>query len=195
MNKKTFFRFLRFPLAYGIGFLAWLTGLYCVEVGPQDSIHLSRHKTWKHLLKVFIWTFGMTFLCSLPGIYSGWPVGVPNHEKITVILTLLILLLCMRFFWPSLFSFLLPGFHIFLCPQCYQRQSFKFLPVSFRYGFWVTYLCLHCSCLVNGWGEQVFYPSPVHFKKLVPCFIKTIPSVFLAIVLGMVCFQIVLKNI
>jgi hypothetical protein len=81
--------------------------------------------------------------------------------------------------------------HVFFCPQCYQKQTFKFLPVSFQYGFFVTYLCKYCACLVSGWGEQIFYPVNVPLKKIKPSLSKTIPAAVLAIVLGFAVFRFI----
>jgi hypothetical protein len=105
-------------------------------------------------------------------------------EVSTAILVKSVAFLYIKVFWPRVFPEILPGLHYFLCPQCYQKQTFRFLPVSLKYGFFVTYLCRYCSCLVNAWGEQVFYPLNVNFKKTLPSAAKALGPVVLALLLG-----------
>jgi formate/nitrite transporter FocA (FNT family) len=77
----------------------------------------------------------------------------------------------------------LPGLSRFFCPQCFQHQIFKFTPISFRYGFFVTYLCRYCSCFVDGWGQQLYYPMEAPWKKIGFVLTRLLP-VSLGVVVG-----------
>lgn len=175
---------------YGFGFLSWFAGCHCFEEDSKGNTHLLWHKILRHLIKVFLTAAGIAFLFRLLG---GLASGV-KLECYLVGLTLLVFLLYVRVLAPHLFTMILPGTHVFLCPQCYRRQVFKFLPVSFRYGFWVTYLCPNCFCLVNGWGEQIFYPARSTFKKLAASLAKSIPLVLAATALAIAGGEILSKK-
>ena len=155
---------LRLGAGYSLGFLAWLSGIYCLYIGEKGSVGLSNPRLLKHLSKVFLWTLWLLFLLrSLAWIREADGYGTLVFILLLPMLFLFLKLLFSRFFW-----IFLPGFHVFLCPQCFQSQVFRFQPVSFRFGFFVTYLCPYCSCLVNAWGEQILFPLPVSFVTVLP---------------------------
>ncbi len=145
-------------------------------------------------MKVFLWALELTLLYHLFGLYFNWLLQASGSDKAMAILIKSVIFLYVKVFWPRVFPEILPGMHVFLCPQCYQRQTFKFLPVSFQYGFLVTYLCKNCSCLVNGWGEQIFYPSSVGFKQLTGYMAKTLSLVTVVLALGVTAFEIFWRN-
>jgi hypothetical protein len=136
-----------------------------------------------------LWTLEIGLLLNLMGLYRGWILGASTYEIELAFLVKSIIFLYIKVFWPRVFPEILPGMHVFFCPQCYQKQTFKFLPVSFQFGFFVTYLCNYCSCLVNGWGEQIFYPVTLSAGKIKANLMKTIPAVLIAMVLGVGAFQ------
>ncbi len=171
-------------LGYTIGLFAWLAGLHCMEVDPNGNVHLSLKKFAKHFLKVFLWALGIGLLAQLSGAYLGRSGKSPAWGLAVVLLVWAVLFLVLRFVKKGSFLWVLPGFHRFSCSQCYQSQSFRFQPVSFQLGFWVTYLCPNCFCLVNGGGEQIVYPVKVPLGKFTPGLLQSIPGVIAAIVLG-----------
>ncbi len=185
---------LKFLAGYLAGFFCWLAGLHCFEADSQGGVHLSRPKLLKHLIKVFLWALELTLLCHLFGMYFNWLLRASSPEKATAILVKSVAFLYVKVFWPRVFPEILPGLHVFFCPQCYQRQTFKFLPVSFRYGAFVTYLCRYCSCLVDGWGKQVFYPSPVTFQQQAPHLFKTLVPVLAVLAIGVAGFELFWGN-
>jgi hypothetical protein len=180
----------RLLLGYTIGFFAWLAGFHCVEMDSNGKAHLSPKKFLGHILKVFLWVLGITLLYEAFGMGLGRLGLAPGLGAVGVLLVWLVLFIGLKFFRHGAYLWVLPGFHRFSCPQCYQSQSFRFQPVSFQFGLWVTYLCPSCACLVNGWGEQIVYPIKVPFGKLTPCLFKSVPGVVVAIGLGILpgCF-------
>lgn len=180
-------------IGFGAGFSCWLAGLHCLEADGPGNITLSWFKLWKHLVRVFLWTFGIIFLYHALRCYLKWMVTAPRFGVVLSLLLPAALLIGLWFYGRRFLFFIVPGFREFLCPQCYQRQTFRFLPVSFQYGFFVSYLCPHCTCLVNGWGEQIFYPQSISFKKLTPVCFKEAPFVFFAVVLGL-GFNVIIWN-
>lgn len=185
-------KILKIIIGFGAGFWCWLAGLHCLEAGG-DNFPFSWRKFSRHLVHVFFWVFGTTFLYYALRCYLKWAVTAPRLGVVLSLLPPAALLAGLWFFGRRFLFFVLPGFHEFLCPQCYQRQNFRFLPVSFQYGFFVTYLCPHCACLVNGWGEQIFYPQPVPLQKLIPVLFKSCPCVLGTAVLGL-GFNVILWN-
>ena len=183
----------RILIGFCAGFLCWSTGLHCLELDGAGNLSLSGRKFWNHLTRVFFWVFGIAFLYHAFRCYWRWSMTAPRFEVIFSLLLPVALLVGLWFFGRRFLFFVLPGFHEFLCPQCYQRQTFRFLPVSFQFDFFVTYLCPHCTCLVNGWGEQIFYPQNIPFEKLTPEILKLCPCVLLAAVLGL-GFNVILWN-
>ncbi|GEM_PF-1460585 len=176
-------------LGYTIGFFAWLAGFHCMEIDPNGIAHLSTKRFAKHLLKVFLWVLGITLLYEIIGMCCGClkPPSVLEEAGFFLVELLLIwavLFAVLRFVKNGAFLWVLPGFRKFSCPQCYQTQAFRFQPVSFQFGFWVTYLCPNCACLVNGAGEQIVYPIKVSLNKFMPGLLKSVPGVLVAIVLG-----------
>ncbi|HTA77143.1 MAG TPA: hypothetical protein VK791_08295 [bacterium] len=187
-KKKKTPKLIQFLMGYSLGFISWLVGLHCLVV-KQGMISISVKRFRKHLFKVFLWTLEIGLLLNLMSLYRGWILGASTYEIELAFIVKSVIFLYVKVFWPRVFPEILPGMHIFFCPQCYQKQTFKFLPVGFQFGFFVTYLCKYCSCLVNGWGEQIFYPETVTFNKVTPSLIKTIPAVLLAMALGVAAFQ------
>jgi hypothetical protein len=190
-QKKKTPRLLQFLMGYATGFICWLAGLHCLVVDPQGNVSISGKRLRKHLFKVFMWTLEIGLLLNLMSIYRNWIMGAAVFEIEMAFVVKSVIFLYIKVFWPRVFPEILPGMHVFFCPQCYQKQTFKFLPVSFQYGFFVTYLCKYCACLVNGWGDQIFYPVTVPLKKIKPSLSKTIPAALLAMVLGFATFQAV----
>lgn len=190
-KKKKTHKLVQFLLGYSIGFAAWLAGLHCLSVDEKGGLSLSYKRFCRHLLKVFLWTLEIGMVWNLLVAYHAWLMNatVPEIEIAFVVKS--VIFLYIKVFWPRVFPEILPGMHVFFCPQCYQRQTFKFLPVSFQFGFFVTYLCRYCSCLVNGWGEQIFYPVQASFKKVTPFLLKTLPSVGVAMALGVTLFRVI----
>src|SRR6267154_750613 len=157
-------RMVQFLIGYTLGFLSWMAGLHCLRVDSQGRLVLFSRRFLKHLLKLFLWTIEIALVYQLFAWYRGWLLQAAGHEIAMAFVVKSVVFLYIKVFWPRVFPEILPGLHVFFCPQCYQKQTFRFLPVSFQYGFFVTYLCRHCSCLVNAWGEQVFYPLNVSFQ-------------------------------
>jgi hypothetical protein len=108
---------------------------------------------------VFVWALEISLLINLFEVYRDWLLKAAPSEIAMAFLVKSVLFLYLKVFWPKIFPEILPGMHVFFCPQCYRHQSFHFMPVSIRLGNYVTYQCNHCFCLVDGWGKQVFYPS------------------------------------
>ncbi|HEY5038393.1 MAG TPA: hypothetical protein VIJ93_04895 [bacterium] len=177
-------------IGYGLGFWAWVMGFHCLVLDSNGSPRLSTRKFFKHLFKLFLWTVEIALLYQLLVMYRGWILQAKPPEIAMAFLVKSVLFLYIRAFWPEVFPEILPGLHVYFCPQCYRRQTFRFLPVSLKYGFFVTYLCRYCSCLVNAWGEQVFYPMGVSTKKIVPLLMKLLPPVLAVLAAGFWIFNI-----
>lgn len=185
----------RLLMGFGIGFLAWFAGFHCMEMDPNGNAHLSTKKILGHALKVFSWALGITVLSEILGRGLGRLGLAPGLGILGVLLLWGVLFTGLKFFKRGAYLWLLPGFHRFSCPQCYTRQSFRFQPVSFKFGFWVTYLCPNCFCLVNGGGEQVSYPLQTTLKKLWPGLVKSIPLVLAVTALAITGVEILVKKI
>lgn len=190
-KKKKIIKLLEFLIGYSLGFASWLVGFHCLVVDSQGNVSLSPKKLRLHLFKVFMWTLELGLLFNLITIYRAWIMGASVPEIEMAFLVKSVVFLYVKVFWPRVFPEILPGMHVFFCPQCYQKKTFRFLPVSFQFGFFVTYICRYCSCLVNGWGEQIFYPANVPFKKVISFLVKTFPVVLSALILGVIIFQAV----
>jgi hypothetical protein len=188
-KKKKTSKLIQFLIGYSLGFICWLAGLHCLIVNLQGNVSISRKRLRKHLFKVFMWTLEIGLLLNLMAIYRTWLMGAATFEIELAFVVKSVIFLYVKVFWPRVFPEILPGMHVFFCPQCYQKQTFRFLPVSFQYGFFVTYLCRYCSCLVNGWGEQIFYPVKMSDKKITPSLYKTIPAAALVMALGFAAYQ------
>lgn len=171
-------------LAYGLGFFCWIAGFHCFEIDSQGQWRVSRRKLFRHLFKLFLWTLEIALVYQLLGMYRHWILQAQPAEIIMAILLKSVVFLYIKVFWPWIFPEILPGLHVFLCPQCHQKQTFRFLPISFYYGFFVTYICGYCSCLVNGWGEQVFYPLSPAVSKIFPSFIRMIGPIIFTLFIG-----------
>ncbi len=183
-RKNKIPKFLKFFMGYSLGFFSWYAGLHCLEVDAQGHVAISSQKWARHLLKVFLWTLEIGLVFNLLMLYRAWILSATVGQIEMAIFLKSIIFLYIKVFWPRFFPEILPGMHVFFCPQCYQRQTFRFQPVSFQFGFWVTYLCRYCSCLVNGWGEQIFYPVTVSRREISPLLIKLLPCVLLASTAG-----------
>jgi hypothetical protein len=158
-RKKKTPRWLQIPVGYGVGTLSWLLGMHCLEGTADGRWAPSARKTARHLWKVLGWTVGLVFFCHGFHRYFLWLMDADAGQKFLALLGKSVLFLYIRFFWPGLLTKILPGVRDFFCPQCYHHRTFRFLPVSSKFGNGVTYLCPHCSCLVDGWGGQIFYPE------------------------------------
>jgi hypothetical protein len=189
-KKSKITNIFRFLTGYSLGFLCWVLGLHCLRVNPNGTLELSGRKFLKHLFKLFMWALEIALVYHVLVIYCSWLMQATGTEKATAFLVKSIIFLYIKVFWPRIFPEILPGFHVFFCPQCYQKQTFRFLPVSFQYGFFVTYLCRYCSCLVNGWGEQIFYPANISPGKVVSSVGKMLPAVLAVLVTGFWIFKV-----
>lgn len=176
-------------MGYALGLLCWTAGLHCLEKDAQGRLRIVPRRFVKHLFKLFLWAVEIALVYHLLIQYCGWLFQATPGEKATAFLVKSVIFLYVKVFWPQVFPEILPGFHVFFCPQCYQRQTFNFQPVSFQFGFFVTYLCRHCFCLVNGWGEQIFYPSGVPFPATVPFLTKMMPAVLAVLAGGALVFK------
>lgn len=172
---------LKFLVGYSLGFVAWVTGLHCLEEDGKGGLTLSGRKLSRHLFKLFLWTVEVILLYHVLSWYRGWILQATTFEIEMAFLVKSVVFLYVKVFWPRVFPEILPGLHVFFCPQCFQRQTFRFLPVSFRYGFFVTYLCRYCSCLVDGWGKQIFYPLSVPVHRATPAVMKLLGPVVLTL--------------
>jgi hypothetical protein len=190
-KKRKPSKLITFLMGYSLGFVCWLAGFHCLEVNSEGRVTLSPKKLRKHLFKVFMWTLELGLLFNVMALYRTWILGATTLEIEMAFIVKSVVFLYVKVFWPKVFPEILPGMHVFFCPQCYQKQTFRFLPVSFRFGFFVTYLCRYCSCLVDGWGAQIFYPLDVSFKKTWPSLTRTIPTVILAMGLGTAAFLVI----
>ncbi|HUO56674.1 MAG TPA: hypothetical protein VMV05_00710 [bacterium] len=175
---------LQFLIAYCLGFLSWVAGLHCLEGDSGTGLRVIPDKLLKHSLKVLLGTVELILLCWLFNWYRGWLAQATVSEVTMAFLVKSTVFLYFRIFWPGIFPLVLPGVHPFFCPQCYRKQVFRFLPVSLRFGYFVTYLCRHCSCLVDGWGRQVFYPLRVTLGNILAVLPKTILPSGLALGMG-----------
>jgi hypothetical protein len=144
---------------YTIGFIHWVAGAHCWAEDLTGRLLPIFPKIFRHFFKVFLWSLEVCLLINLFGAYRGWLMKAVPSEIAMAFLLKSVIFLYIKVFWPQVFPEILPGMHVFFCPQCYKKQRFRFMPVSLRFGHYVTYLCHHCSCLVDGWGNQVFYPS------------------------------------
>lgn len=180
-KKNKLLRLIGFLGVYSLGIFAWVAGLHCLETDAQGKPTLSGRKLRKHLFKLFLWTVEVILLYHVLGWYRGWILQATTFEIEMAFLVKSVVFLYIKVFWPRIFPEILPGLHVFLCPQCFQKQTFRFQPASFRFGFWVTYLCRYCSCLVDGWGRQIFYPASVVPGQWMPLGIKLLGPVVLTL--------------
>lgn len=149
----------RMILGYSVGTVFWLLGAHCLEGRSAGSWAPSFKKALGHWLKLLGWTLGSILLGHGFHYYFVWFLDADPGQRFLALLGKTVLFLYIRLFWPGLLTRLLPALHEFFCPQCYRKHVFRFLPVSGRFGNWVTYLCPNCSCLVDAWGGQIFYPQ------------------------------------
>ena len=171
---------LKFLAGYLSGSIFWISGFHCLEVKPSGDVSLSSSRWTRHLLKLFLWTLAFSFVLDLLGLYRAWILNAAVPEIVMAVLVKSIIFIYIKVFWPRVFPTVLPGMRLFFCPQCYQEQTFLFMPVSLQLGFGVTYLCRYCSCLVNGWGEQIFYPLNVRVGRILSLVPKILPPALLA---------------
>ena len=144
---------------YTIGFIHWVAGAHCWAEDLTGRLLPIFPKIFRHFFKVFLWSLEVCLLINLFGAYRDWLLKATPSEIAMAFLVKSVIFLYIKVFWPKGFPEILPGLHVFFCPQCYKRQSFRFMPVSPGFGHYVTYRCCYCSCLVDGSGNQVFHPS------------------------------------
>ena len=180
-------------MGYALGLLSWTAGLHCLVKDSQGRLRISPRRFVKHLFKLFLWAVEIALVYHLLVYYCGWLLQATPGEKAMAFLVKSVVFLYVKVFWPQVFPEILPGFHYFFCPQCYQKHAFRFQPVSFQFGFFVTYLCRHCFCLVDGWGEQIFYPSGISFKAVTPFLVKMMPAVLAVLAGGAMVFKLLLE--
>ena len=181
--KKSFlFKTFQILLGYSLGSLSWAFGLYCLETSERGALKINIRHWIRHSLKLLAWIALLGLLARAWPVYRDWLLNASILEVTLAFLVKGVLFLYIRVFWPAKLVDLLPGIRHFFCPQCLQKQTFRFTPVSFRFGFFVTYLCRYCFCLVDGWGNQIFYPSPVTFQQASKFLAGLVPSglVFIA---------------
>lgn len=152
-----------FLVNFLFGFLHWLAGSYCWLEDSEGNWNLVYSRWFRHLFKVFLWSLEIVLFIFIFAAYRDWLLKATPTEISTAFLVKSVIFLYIKVFWPRVFPEILPGMHVFFCPQCYQRQTFKFTPISIKYGNYVTYLCVYCSCLVDGWGNQIYYPAHRNF--------------------------------
>ncbi len=172
-------------MGYFLGFMAWFCGFYCVEKVEDGTFLISKKKMTWHLIKVFLWTFGFVSVYKLFLVGKIWAFQSPLPDIAMIVLLLLVTFLYIWVFLPGVLTLFIPGLHSFFCPQCFKKQTFRFLPAAFQYGFFVTYLCRYCSCLVNGRGEQVFYPENLSFSKNPSLFLGSLVPALLTLFSGL----------
>jgi hypothetical protein len=156
-------KWARYLMAYALGFSCWLSGLYCAEIGAGEAVTVSGKKLLRHLATLGLGSLALFMVGGLLLMHRAWFLP---FMIVLGVAGLLMFFLYKKAFWQKPIAFALPGFKVFLCPQCYQKQAFFFTPASFQYAFFVTYLCRYCSCLVNAWGEQMLYPQNVPSGKI-----------------------------
>jgi hypothetical protein len=175
--KKSFlFKTFQILLGYTLGTLSWAFGLYCLDQKADGTVKINGRHWVRHGLKLLAWVSVLGLLARAWPTYRDWLLSASALEVTLAFLVKGVLFLYVRVFWPSKLVDLLPGMRHFLCPQCLQKQTFRFTPVSFRFGFFVTYLCRHCFCLVDGWGRQIFFPSPVSFRQASKFLARLVPA-------------------
>lgn len=168
---------------YSLGTFRWTAGFHCLEE-EGEGVRVSGRKLRLHCLKLAVWCLELTLVFRCLGLYRDWILKAQPSEILAALTLKSVVFLYIKVFWPQVFPKILPGLHQFLCPQCYEKRAFKFLPLTFRLGFGVTYLCGHCSCLVDGWGQQVFYPSKIPFKKCVRTLSLMAPAIIFTLFIG-----------
>ncbi|HVM31882.1 MAG TPA: hypothetical protein VMU88_02015 [bacterium] len=171
-------------LGYVLGTLSWTAGFHCLEGGEGDHLRLGAGAWSRHLIKLFTWITALGLLARAWPAYRDWLLGAAWLSITLAFLVKGLIFLYLRVFAPSKLVDLVPGTRHFLCPQCLQKQVFRFTPVSFRFGFFVTYLCRYCFCLVDGRGRQIFFPSTVSFRRASIFLPRLMPASFVAILAG-----------
>lgn len=183
-SKSKGLKFLRPVMGYILGTLSWVFGLHCLEAGAGGTVKISNKKWLFHCVKLLAWVIAVLLLCRFWPVYRDWLLAGTLEAITLALLVKAVIFLYIRIFWPSLLIHILPGTRTFLCPQCFQKKTFRFVPVSFRFGFFVTYLCRYCFCLVDGWGNQIMYPSSVSFRQASAFLPQLLVSSFGIMVLG-----------
>jgi hypothetical protein len=183
--KKSFaLKTFQFFWGYSLGTLSWVFGFHCLAAGGRGDIRINGRHWARHSLKLFAWIAVLTLLVRTWPVYRDWLLSASLLAVTLAFLVKGMIFLYIRVFAPSKLVDLLPGTRHFLCPQCLQKQIFRFTPVSFRFGFFVTYLCRYCFCLVDGWGRQIFFPSPVSFNRVSVFLVKLVPAALLCVLAG-----------
>jgi hypothetical protein len=183
-NASPLGKSLLFSANYTLGFVHWVAGSHCWFQQPEGRWAFDYRRWRGHVFKVFLWSLEVSLLINLLGAYRDWLIKAALGEVAMAIVVKSVVFLYVKVFWPRVFPEILPGLRLFFCPQCYRRQTFKFMPVSIRFGHYVTYLCKHCACLVDGWGNQIFHPSDVELGKGWAVFYKTLVASLAIVLLG-----------
>ena len=170
-------------MGYFFGLGSWVIGFPCLETAGNGRWRVSLPKLGKHALKLFLWAVAIETFARLGGVYRYWLRQGSSVPTALAFLIPAMIFIYIKVFWPRRLIEFLPGFRRFLCPQCFQYQTFRFTPFSFQYGFLVTYLCRYCFCLVDNWGEQVYYPLKMTWEKTAPLLLCLIP-VSAGVILG-----------
>jgi hypothetical protein len=182
-------------LGYSIGSLSWFLGLHCLEEHHPGQWSPDLKKAGIHFFRVFCWTLGLYFVVFGFHRYFLWLMVADPEQRVVAILGKTVLFLYLRLFWPGLLVRILPGVRGFFCPQCYEKRSFRFLPVAGSFGNWVTYLCPHCSCLVDGWGNQIFYPKETGITRWSKGWVLVFIGVFLMVGTGLWFAEVLVRTI
>jgi hypothetical protein len=175
-KKSVLLKTFQMAVGYSLGTLSWVFGFYCLELETDGALKMNLRHWIRHGLKLMAWVAALGLLAKTWPVYRDWLLSASAFDITLAFLVKGVLFLYIRVFWPAKLVDLLPGMRHFLCPQCLQKQAFRFTPVSFRFGFFVTYLCRYCFCLVDGWGRQIFFPSPVSFKRASGFLVRLIPA-------------------
>ncbi|HET9869627.1 MAG TPA: hypothetical protein VFR02_03895, partial [bacterium] len=175
VKRSLLLKTARLLAGYGLGTLCWVLGFHCLEPVEGGGLRLDGRRWLRHGLKLGAWVTALGLLGRAWPAYGNWIMNVPILTVTLAFLVKGLIFLYVRVFWPSKLVELVPGVRHFLCPQCLRRETFRFTPVSFRFGFFVTYLCRYCFCLVDGWGRQIFFPAPFSPAAVRPFWARLVP--------------------
>lgn len=175
--------FLALAAAFGVGSLCGIFGLHLIQEAAGGEVGIRRDRFLRHLVRLF--GAGVLIALSIGSAdMLDRVLRASGYSTLLLFLFLPFAYLVLQVLWPGFLGKSLGTHRSFLCPQCYQRQDFRFQPVSFQFASWVTYLCPYCSCLANAWGEQVLYPSALTVTKVLKDAWRPVLPSLAALVLG-----------
>jgi hypothetical protein len=170
--------------AFLLGSIHGILGLHLIQEGLSGGPGIRRDRFFRHLIRLFLVGSLIVLAARSCEAILAWVPLASGHSILLSFLALPSLYLSLEVLWPGSIGRVLGTRRSFLCPQCYQRQEFRFQPVSFQFGSWVTYLCPYCSCLADAWGEQILYPSPLTVLKILKSSWRTVIPSLMALALG-----------